>query len=536
MSFRAQLEVESQLISAAVEEHEHEKERAAGLAGTDEIDSSSTDWDGGGRIVAAASAMLAKAPANYKTGSPRTGVGLSDYTGTEARDRELDERKQALLTRKLELGRLQKLCDVRLRSVAIQQHDAGSPQSSPRSARSWGSNPASGSDASTDGRDESEFELEAADKQIEAQFTALITLDARWDEWRTWRRAKLHSELGKRAGMPRHIMSPFFKIQIAICLTELAANVVITPSAGPGSKPRALRLMLQREGADLDECTILLPREHARSLALQAELAAKEAEKISKKTRRATEARASLLARRKQARAQVEEHAASTRGAGGNAGERSRKGVVPSPIAGSLTKRVSAIPHPAPESKPESEPAATLVRSASPADIEKLMRHGRHADAMKAMQSLIQGRGSLNFARAVARAAAGVGERRPEGGDVCACDEETEGKKAPSWLKPAPKDWREVRQEEKTRQRLHQSTRGGIRWKKLVDTEGGDIPYAATTNVQYSGVKHADAATNVAEGQEGQGAAGSSLGMTQDLAEAAGGLPPDVLEHLSAVW
>jgi hypothetical protein len=207
-SFRAQLEVESQLISAAVEEHEHEKERAAGLADTDEIDSSSADWNGGGRIVAAASAMLAKAPANYKTASPtsspRAEVSLSDYSRAEVRDRELDERKQALLTRKLELGRLQKLCDIRLRRAATPRHDAGSPQSSPRSARSRG-HLTSGSNTFTHGRDENEGELDEADKQVEAQFAALATLNARWDEWRTWRRAKLHSDLGKRAGMPRHI-------------------------------------------------------------------------------------------------------------------------------------------------------------------------------------------------------------------------------------------------------------------------------------------------------------------------------------------
>lgn len=297
-------------------------------------------------------------------------------------------------------------------------------------------------------------------------------------------------------------------------LTLLADNVVMVRSSGPGSKPRALRLMLQREGAELDECTLLLPREHTRSLALQADLAAREAERVSKKTRRATEARASLLARRKQARAQMEEHTASTP---------------------PRTKKVSVNTHSESEPEPGSELASAPLASASPTDIEKLMRHGKHAGAMRAMQSLIQGRGSLNFARAAARAAAGVGEGQPKGGNVYG-SEGTQGRKPPSWLKPAPKDWREVRREEKRRLQLHQSTRGGIPWKKLVDTQGGDMPYTATTKVQYNSTKHAGAATNVAEGREEQGAAGSSLGMTQDLAEAAGGLPPDVLEHLSAVW
>ena len=277
--------------------------------------------------------------------------------------------------------------------------------------------------------------------------------------------------------------------------------------------------MLQREGADLDACTLLLPREHYRPLAIKHDLDEREAELVTGKTRRSTEARASLLVQRKQARALVKEHA---RGAGESNRNARKAGIVVNPQ-----------PHAEPE--PQSQPVSTSapLATASPADVEKLMRHGRHADAMKAMQSLIKGRGSLNFARAVASAAAGVGEGHfiARNGDAT---EGTTGAKTPSWLKPTPKDWSELRREENKRKQLHQATRGGIPWKKLVDTQGADVPYAATTRVQYNRAKE-KAGTAVAEPEE-DGMPGNGLGMTQDLADAAGGLAPDVLKHLSAVW
>ena len=285
--------------------------------------------------------------------------------------------------------------------------------------------------------------------------------------------------------------------------------------------------MLQREGADLDECTLLLPREHHRPLALKDELAAREAELVAGKTRRSTEARASLLVQRKQARALVKEHPRGD----GETNRNARKVGIASPAAGSI--KVEVNPQPQAEPEPQSEPVSTSapLATASPADVEKLMRHGRHADAMKAMQSLIKGRGSLNFARAVARAAAGVGEGHPIGSHGGAT-EGMAGAQTPSWLKPAPKDWGELRREENKRKQLHQATRGGIPWKKLVDTQGADVPYAATTRVQYNGTKE-KAGTAVAEEES---MPGNGLGMTQSLADAAGGLSPDVLEHLSAVW
>ena len=217
-TYRVQLEAESQLISAAVEEHEHEKERAGGFVDQDDIDSSPTDWHDGGGIVAATSAMLAKAPAKYKTASPtsspRAELDASDRGRREARDQELDKRKKALHTRQLELGRLRTLCDVRLGGAETREPESSSPRHSPRSTQSPGGcstsgmntpgSTANGLSSSHDTADpEVEQEAAAADSQIKAQFTALSTLNNRWDEWRTWRRAKLLSELGKRAGMPR---------------------------------------------------------------------------------------------------------------------------------------------------------------------------------------------------------------------------------------------------------------------------------------------------------------------------------------------
>ena len=164
-SLSAQLEVESHLISAAVEEHEHEKRRAAGLddeGQAEETDSSPTDWDGGGGILAAASAMLAKMPANFKaaspTSSPRVAASGSvdgdDASLSEARDRELKRRKKALRTRQLELGRVRHVRDVRLRRPVTGEtpfSPQGSPRGSvhsaaaatPRSSRSWKSNESS---------------------------------------------------------------------------------------------------------------------------------------------------------------------------------------------------------------------------------------------------------------------------------------------------------------------------------------------------------------------------------------------------------
>lgn len=267
--------------------------------------------------------------------------------------------------------------------------------------------------------------------------------------------------------------------------------------------------MLQQEGADLDECTLLLPREHSRVLHLKAELAAREAEKVSRKTKRQTQARATL--RRKQARA--------------NMSEQRHDGVTKSGVASTTGSRL-------PQPEPEPEIGSTPLATASPTGIEKLMRQGRHADAMKAMQSLIKGRGSLNMARAVARAAAGDDEGHDGGGDNARGG--MGRRDIPSWLKPAPKDWREVRREELKRRQLQQATRGGISWKKLVDTRGSDVPYTATAQVHYEG-EEAGRSTMDAEEQQGD-VRGSGLGMTQDLADAAGGLPPDVLKHLSAVW
>lgn len=203
--FRAHIEAESQLISAAVEEQEHEKRRAAGLPDADDIDSSPTDWDDGGGILAATSAMLAKAPSKYKTASPKSSpraqLVLSDRKQMEARDQQLVERKKALRTRQLELGRLQSSWDVRLRGPATSQPDPVSQQGSRRSTPACAVNGAL-NEAFSHAKEESEIELEEADTQTQARLTALATLDTCWDEWRKWRLAKLHSELGKRAGTP----------------------------------------------------------------------------------------------------------------------------------------------------------------------------------------------------------------------------------------------------------------------------------------------------------------------------------------------
>ena len=206
--FRVHIEAESQLISAAVEEQEHETRRAAGSPDPDDIDSSPTDWHDGGGILAAASAMLAKAPAKYKTASlkssPRAHLGLSDRKQMEARHQQLEERKTALRTRQLELGRLQNLWDMRLRGPATSHPDPVSQQGSRRSTPGFAVNEAL-NEMSLHAREESEIELQVADRQTQARLTALATLDTCWDEWRRWRRAKLHSELGKRAGTPGRI-------------------------------------------------------------------------------------------------------------------------------------------------------------------------------------------------------------------------------------------------------------------------------------------------------------------------------------------
>jgi hypothetical protein len=319
------------------------------------------------------------------------------------------------------------------------------------------------------------------------------------------------------------------------------ANAWACHTTGPGSQPRAFRLMLQREGADLDECTLLLPREHSRSLALKAEIAAREADKIARKTKRATEARASLLARRKLARTQMEERVSAqkrARAGGGSKQQRGQKKGGREATAGDLAGAPSVGFQPEPE--PEPAPPTPLA-TASPADVEELMKHGRHTDAMKAMRSMLKGRGaSLDMARAVARAAAGIG---PGGAGAASADGE-EDEKARSWLKQPPADWREVRREESKRLQLQEATRGGISWKSLVDTQGGDVPYTATAKVCYDGSvkqkqqRHASGSPRAAGATAGEedDARDTSLGLTQDLADAAGGLPPSVLEHLSAVW
>ena len=483
----AQLEVESHLILAARDEHEHEKQRASGFEQPDDGDSSPTDWNGGGGILAAASAMLAKAPQSFKTASPKSSPRPRDLaegiSAMEARDLELENRRKALRVRQLELERLRNQRDVRLR-------EPGSPRS-PRSVRSYGDHYSgspgsprsvasfhSGATSPHSLANEEDQEAADADAEMERLYRALASLVAAWDDWLTWRRAKVRAAVGKRAGT--------------------------------GSEPRALRLLLQREGAQLSECTLVLPREHSRSVALKAEVEAVEAEKITRKTKRATAIREGALARRKHTRVEAR-----------NKGVKGTKSTQLKPIV--VFK-----------SQPEPEPEAEIdpLEISSPADVERLMQKGKHGDAMKAMQSYLRGRGgSLDMARAVTRAATGIGD--DDGGT-------DEGGKAGSrrWNNKAPTDWREVRREETRRMNLNRSTRGGIQWKKLVNTKGGDVPYTAAASVNYGGVAKQvrDAAAGAAAGGVVEEVAATGLNMTQELSDAMDGLPPGVLEHLSAVW
>ena len=483
----AQLEAERQLILAARDEHEHEKHRASGFQDPDDVDSSPTDWDDGGGILAAASAMLAKAPQRHKaaspTGSPRLGDVARDLE--LERDVELENRRKALRVWQLELERLRKQRDVRLRRPLT-----GEPGSlsSPRSVRSYGGSSrsiasprsvASYHSGATSPRsldNEEDEEATDADAEMERSFKALASLVGAWDDWLRWRRAKVRAAVGKRAG--------------------------------PGSEPRAFRLLLQREGAQLNECTLVLPREHSRTVALKAELEAVEADNIARKTKRTTAIREGALARRKLIRVQVE---ARNKGVGKGKKSRQQKPIVVF------------------KSEPEPEPEAEIdpLELSSPADVERLIGKGKCGDAMKAMQSYLRGRGgSLDMARAVARATAGIGDG--EGG----ADDRR-------WNKKAPTDWREARREETRRMNLNKSTRGGIQWKKLVDTKGGDVPYRATPAVNYDGVAKQvrDATEGAAAGEVAEeGPAANGLNMTQELSDAMDGLPPGVLEHLSAVW
>ena len=356
------LEEASHELAAAIEENRVDLDppgqSAALVDGPSAEAATDGTWGGGaGGVFAAASAMLAASPRDFKSTSPREDTAEREREARcERRRQRLEAHARSLRLRQLELQRRRRHCEQRERmsqATASPRSPASRAASHPRSPL-----PPTEEELAARAAAETASELQKQAKATDAMWTA-------WEDWISWRWAKAG---GRRGGM----------------------------------EPRQLRLLLQREpGVDVTECVLTLPREHGRVRALKAEEEAAAKEVIHAKNKATTEARAA----RREARREAQ--------------ERARQEAQRLPARNKRAKQKRARPPPEPEPEPEPEPQPepesepsprsqlSISLDSTPADVERLLMAGKHTDAMSALRGYMKNKGSVGLARAVARAAAG---------------------------------------------------------------------------------------------------------------------------------